>query len=392
MPQSPTPNMALVKPTENGDTGVWASLLDAMFDLIDTHDHSTGKGVKVSMVNGVNVAADIPWSSGGTFYAITSLKAIDFQPRPQSEMSAFAGALFVDSANNELSYRTTGGSIIRFTNGATFNFSAIGAIGGDYSSVGALVDFVDANDLYRFRQQIGGGVQQYARLDCGGVDLFEFKAHPAAGVPGNRVRLSSPAALAASYEMTWPGALPAAANSRLLGVDSAGQVSLTPSALPSAKATLVMDASGVTTTTPISPVYPATMFVPTTGGGAGFGSSSLAGAFVFPTLSVGTTGGGGTGPLVLNLGATITSWSTAWSKISGVTGTISAMLVDCTPGGGVSTIGAVQTNSANAPGSVTLGQSGLSTVVASGHSYVVVVWGNANTGGDTCNNYTALAL
>lgn len=221
MPQAATPNMALIKPTENGDSGVWASLLDAMFDLIDQHDHSTGKGVKVSMANGVSVAADIPWNSGGTFYAITGLKAIDFQPQPQASMSTFAGALFVDSANNELSYRTTGGSIIRFTNGATFNFSAIGAIGGDYTSVGALVDFVDANDLYRFRQQLGGGVQQYARLDCGGVDLFEFKANPAVGVPANRVRMSSPAALAASYELTWPGAVPGA--QVLAQVDATGQ-------------------------------------------------------------------------------------------------------------------------------------------------------------------------
>lgn len=222
MPQAPTANMGLIKPAELGDSGVWASLLDAMFDLIDAHDHSAGKGLKVSMLNGVNVAADIPWNSAGTFYAITGLKAIDFQPQPQSVMTGFAGALFVDSANNELSYRTTGGSIIRFTNGATFNFAAIGAIGGDYSAVGALVDFVDANDLYRFRQQLGGGVQQYARLDCGGVDLFEFKANPAAGVPANRVRLSSPAALAASYEVTWPAATPA--TTQPLHVDNTGQI------------------------------------------------------------------------------------------------------------------------------------------------------------------------
>jgi hypothetical protein len=222
MPQAPTANMLLIKPTELGDSGVWASLLDSMFDLIDAHDHSTGKGVKVSMANGVSVAADIPWNSAGTFYAITGLKAIDFQPQPQSAMTAFAGALFIDSANNELSYRTTGGAIVRFTNGATFNFSAIGAIGGDYVSAGALVDFVDANDLYRFRQQLGGGVQQYARLDCGGVDLFEFKANPTVGVPLNRVRHSSPAALAASYDVTWPAATPAL--SGLMRMSSAGVV------------------------------------------------------------------------------------------------------------------------------------------------------------------------
>lgn len=223
MPQAPTANMLLIKPTELGDSGVWASLLDSMFDLIDSHDHSASKGVQVPMFTGVRVAADIPWSSGGTFYAIKDLKAIDFQPSPQSAMTGFTGALFVDSANNELSYRTVGGAIIKFTNGSAFNFAAIGAIGGDYTTAGALVDYVDANGLYRMRQEVAAGAQQWAIVQTGGLDLFEFKLHPAVGVPASRIRQKSPAALAGSYDMTWPGALPGA--SSVVQVDNTGQFS-----------------------------------------------------------------------------------------------------------------------------------------------------------------------
>lgn len=221
MPQPPTANMLLIKPVENGDSGIWASLLDAMFDVIDAHDHSPGKGIQLNQSR-TKIDADIPWSSGGSFFAIKDLKAIDFQPQPQSAMAAFAGALFVDSANSELSYRTTGGAIVQFTNGATFNFAAIGAIGGDYSAIGALVDYVDANDLYRFRQQIGAGVRQYARVDCGGVDLFPYLAHPAGVVPGNRVRHQAPAALAAAYDITWPLGPPA--STQYMAMDAAGNV------------------------------------------------------------------------------------------------------------------------------------------------------------------------
>lgn len=364
MPQAPTANMGLIKPAELGDSGVWASLLDAMFDLIDAHDHSAGKGVKVPMSTGVNVAADIPWSSAGTFYAIKDLKAIDFQPQPQSAMTGFAGALFVDSANNELSYRTTGGAIIRFTNGATFNFAAIGGIGGDYSAAGALVDFVDANDLYRFRQQLGGGVQQYARLDCGGVDLFEFKANPAAGVPANRVRHSSPAGLAASYEVTWPTALPAAG---FTGT-AAGIVQLSTSG--------VLTAVGTTWTVPVSAGQIAAGQTETIGGG-GVGNA------LFWNLNASVVGV--QIPFELPLGATITGWSVQCNKASAA-GTITATLYDWSSGGGAAIVGAPQTNAAVSPGLIFLSQAGLptsggtATTVQSGHQYYILVRGGGTVG------------
>lgn len=360
MPQAATPNMGLIKPTENGDSGVWASLLDAMFDLIDQHDHSTGKGVKVSMFNGVTVAADIPWSNGGTFYAIKDLKAIDFQPTTQASVSAFAGALFVDSSNNELSYRTTGGSIIRFTNGATFNFSAIGAIGGDYSSVGALVDFVDANDFYRFRQQVGGGVQQYARLECGGVDLFEYKAHPAVGVPANRVRMSSPAALAASYDMTWPGALPA--STLPVKIDNTGQISFAPNTLTyqhSSALTLLGDATA---------------------------SKIANGSTLGPEVALSTSVNEHVMPLSIPIG-TITAFDVKLNK-SSAAGTVTVKLFEANAISAPTQIGATQSNGAANPGNITLAQSGLSFAMTAGRQYYIVLKGGGTTG-DIALTYSA---
>jgi hypothetical protein len=85
------------------------------------------------------------------------------------------------------------------------------------------VVFDDASDAYWFQQQLGSSVRQYARMRCGDIDLYEYKAQPAAGVPTFRVRLASPTALAANYVLTFPGALPA--STLAVQVDNTGALS-----------------------------------------------------------------------------------------------------------------------------------------------------------------------
>jgi len=225
MPQPPSANMALILPTEASDTGVWGSLINAALGLVDQHDHSPGKGVKVPLATAATVTADVPWSSGGSFFSITNLKAVDFQPQATSAVTAYAGALFMNSANNELTWRSSGGNNVQLTSGSTLNISGVGGIGGDYISVAALADYTDASDTYAFRQQLGAGVRQYARVAHGDLDLFEYKPQPTAGVPTTRVRHKSPASLAASYDLTWLAALPASA--QLMQVDNAGAITAT---------------------------------------------------------------------------------------------------------------------------------------------------------------------
>lgn len=377
MPQTPTANMLLIKPTELGDSGVWASLLDSMFDLIDSHDHSASKGVQVPMFTGVRVAADIPWSSGGTFYAIKDLKAIDFQPSPQSAMTGFTGALFVDSANNELSYRTVGGAIIKFTNGSAFNFAAIGAIGGDYTTAGALVDYVDANGLYRMRQEVAAGAQQWAIVQTGGLDLFEFKLHPAVGVPANRIRQKSPAALAGSYDMTWPGALPAVkgllaldsaglittvpplpASIRLMQIDNLGVVSTPAAALPATSGIVTISAAGVITYQTGPYMYHASAAQPNGIGTCVYDGTQWA-------LGAGSTL---SCPITLPVGSSFATWKIYLSKLSSGAGTINVSLREINMlTHSVATIGAVQSTAANAPGDIQL--TGAGTTILADRSY-----------------------
>lgn len=368
-----TPNMGLVLPTDHGSSDQWDAILDVAFATLDSHDHSTGKGTKVP-AGGLNINADVSWSSAAVSHSILDLLALDFKPSPAANVVGLAAALFVSDGTsglsaNELYWRTTSGSNVKLTAGTALNVAAFtGGIGGDYAATGALVVFDDSTDSYWFQQQVGSAVRQYARMRSADVDLYEFKANPAAGVPTNRVRLASPTALAASYTLTMPAALPAS------------------------KAMAIVDSAGTVSLSVINTVYPATMFL--TGAGASFSALALGGTGTnyAPLLNIGT-GNGSTGPLLLNQGATITSWTTTWNKVSGVTGTISAALVDITAASGAgSVVGTVQTSAANAPGAVSLGASGLSTVVAAGHAYVVVVWGNANTVADTVGSYGVTAV
>ncbi len=187
-----TANMSLVLPTPGGDSGTWDDLLNAALTLVDAHDHTTGKGPRVP-TTGININADLTMASN----ALTNIGSLGF-----AEITALASGsrrLFFSSADHELYVRTNGGSNVKITNGASLNISLVGGIVGDYASVGAEAAYNDANDRYTFKQETGGGrVKQWATLAIGNVDIYEQMATADATTISNRVRLSSPAALAAS--------------------------------------------------------------------------------------------------------------------------------------------------------------------------------------------------
>jgi hypothetical protein len=166
------------------------------------------------------------------------------------------------------------------------------------------------------------------------LDLFETTAS------AQRIRLQAPAALSADFTLTLPSALPAARAA--VTVSSTGQ--------------LGFDSN--TENYNIASAVPAT------------GASFLIAGGLAPTLILGGTGS--PCPVIVSVGDTITAWSADFVKNSNATVTVTATLLKCV-GISVTTIGVAQTNSANAPGSITLGQSGLSAVVASGESYVILV-------------------
>src|SRR5262245_52136205 len=129
---STLPNMGMVTPTQGGDAGTWDDKINACFALIDAHDHTSGQGVAVP-VAGLNIDTNLPM--GG--FGFTNLGKISFTTI--ATPSSGSKNLFVDSSDNELYWRSSGGTNVKLTSGSTINASLIGGIGGDYTAVGAAV-------------------------------------------------------------------------------------------------------------------------------------------------------------------------------------------------------------------------------------------------------------
>ena len=214
---STTPNMSMVLPTDHDTTDTWGAVLNTALTLNDAHDHSAGKGVRITQA-GIGLTGDLSFA----VHALTNALALDMTPSSAAAVAAYSSALFTNSADNNLYFRNSTGTNVQITAGGALNIASSGGFGGDYVSVGALADFVDANDTYHFYQQLGGGVRQFARMAAADYDLYEYKANPSVGVPTNRVRLKSPAALAASYDLTWLTALPS--SNMIIGIDNAGAI------------------------------------------------------------------------------------------------------------------------------------------------------------------------
>ncbi len=224
------PNMTgLIYPTEGSDSDIWDTILNTTcWPVIGAHNHTTGSGVPVPS-GGLRINADVPWAYNGTSYAITAAKALDFTPVAVADVAAYSSALFTNSADNNLYFRNSSGVNVKIIDGSTLNVSIVGGIGGDYSSVSALFDYDDATDTYRARQETAASVRQYAKLSIADLIIREYDAAGDATVPANTVTVKSPDALAASYALTLPAALPA--STKLLAVSSAGVLAAAESAV-----------------------------------------------------------------------------------------------------------------------------------------------------------------
>lgn len=347
------PNMSLILPTLGGDSGTWDDKLNAALTLVDAHDHTSGKGISIKTA-AISIDADL--SFGG--YGATALGKAAFSA--VTALSAGSKTLFVSSADNELYWRTNAGTNVKLTSGTTINVSLVGGIVGDYSSVGAEVAYDDANSRYTFKQQ---GTKPWARIASGPVRIYEFNTTETV-----YVELAVDAALAASYTLTLPAALPGAAT--IMQVSAAGVVSFSNSLTGNVSTTGSVSATDHLFTTVKYKRLPTALahantsntdlgFTMTGNGWSNQFCTAAATSFLYyPTL--------------VDEGDTIAEWSVSANKASNAATTITASLYKQSPTGGLTLVGSSQTNSANAPGAITLSATGLTELVGT-NSYILVV-------------------
>lgn len=400
-----TPNMGLDLPALGGDAGTWDDKINAALSKIDLHTHIAGSGVPVTTA-GISINADLTFSS---LYAPINLHRITFASI--LALTSSNKSLFVSNADNELYWRNNVGTNVKLTLGNALNVGAfVGGIGGDYSAVGAALNFDDAGDRYTLKQQ--GGV--WARMASGDVRLFETGTSDAVFVG-----LAAPAALASSYTLTMPLVLPGVAG--LLAVSSSGVITTTPT-LPAVKGLLAVDSAGVFTTTPTLPSGIRVMQIDNTGAvttpaaalpasqaammisGAGVityqgGPDMYSAAFAVPLSAtpqyfvaqedwtINNTGQLSL-PIKLPVGSSFTSWKVYFNKSSNASTTITASLRRYNLTLHTATQVTTTNTSANAPGPVQLTAAG-ETILAD-CAYSILVTGGVGSTLDTMCGWSVL--
>lgn len=342
-----TPLMGLILPTDGGSANVWDTILDTVFGVIDGHNHTTGQGAPIP-VAALNVNADLAMSSGGAHFSLTQLLAVQLTPSSAASVSGYTNALFANSSDNNLYWRNNAGTNVQVTSGNALNVAGfVGGIGGDYTSVSALLSYDDASKNYWLQQEVVSSHRPWAGLETADVSIFQK-----ASSITQAVTLKSPNSLAASYSLTLPTALPA--TTLPLSVTSAGQMTTA--------GTFTVSISGASAQ-------------PAGSGGPTYGNAGAAWLY-------GTTTGELTYPINVPAPCTITGYRLYVQKTS-ASGTISARIYS-QPNNGGSHVGqgAGSSNNANNPGAIQLTETGLTIAVASGTPYHLETTGGG-TNGDT---------
>lgn len=123
-----TPFMQLDLPTVSTTLGPeWASLLIAAQNLIDSHDHSTDHGAKVTPA-GLTINSDLSFEQ----FQATNLKAVQLYAQASTLAASFIGVVY--RYNNDLYYNNSAGTPIQITSG-----SAVVSPGSGVLTVGSTV-------------------------------------------------------------------------------------------------------------------------------------------------------------------------------------------------------------------------------------------------------------
>ena len=118
---STTSNMNLNLPTPTVTEGPeWADKVNTAFEVIDAHDHSSGKGVKITP-KGLNINSDLTMN-GNSLTDTKSLRLVS----NSAVLSAVNDAISIYAANGNLYYNNNNNVPVQITNGTTVTSSSDG--------------------------------------------------------------------------------------------------------------------------------------------------------------------------------------------------------------------------------------------------------------------------
>lgn len=142
-----TPSMLLDLPTVGSTAGpLWATKVNAAFDAVDAHDHSTGKGTKVTPA-GLNITADLAFNSNRA----TLLSGLSFVSQVAPPVDA--NSLFVQGG--ELWFRDGLSNLVQVTLAGKVGAQIVGDYG--LAGVDAAVTYNDTSKRYTFTADAASG-------------------------------------------------------------------------------------------------------------------------------------------------------------------------------------------------------------------------------------------
>lgn len=187
---STTPNMSLVVPEVLITTGpTYATQVNSALDVIDAHDHSPGKGVRVTP-SGLNINADLAFNNNSA----TNLKSLVLA----AQTSATNGAIYRNG--DDLFYKRGDGTIVQITTSGGVNVAGIGGISGLASPASAT--YTSATGTFAYFS----GATTFAKTATGDLSIY---SRAGSSLTVQAVTLKADATVSA-YDITFPLAAPGA--------------------------------------------------------------------------------------------------------------------------------------------------------------------------------------
>lgn len=249
-----SPNMNLPVPVVSNDFGPdWANNLNSCLSAIDEHDHTAGKGVPLSS-DSLTINSNLPLNNN----SLTGVASVVFNAQ-----TSIATIQSVYVVGVDLFYNDGNGNTIRITQsgnvaGASGTITGLpsGTASASYQSVGGTFQFQSATNTP-------------ANISGASYVMAEQTTSP------NTITLKSPTALGASYNVTFPGSVPAFTS--LLAMSTSGVLSTVPYKAPTIQKFLSGSGTYTTPSSP-APLYIKVVAVGGGGGGAGGGGNGVAGS------------------------------------------------------------------------------------------------------------------
>jgi hypothetical protein len=161
-----TTNMSLTQSSVGVTSGPdWATNTEANWSLIDTHDHSSGKGVQITPA-GININADLEFNANDA----TELRTVTFDSSAAATTSSDRRCIY--ESGGDIYWRNASGTAVQITSGTAVG-SGVGSIDG-MGGTNAAVTYNDTAKSYSFVYDSTSSPESVAKMAFSDFSIYNF--------------------------------------------------------------------------------------------------------------------------------------------------------------------------------------------------------------------------